>query len=163
MGIFDDLLKRSNHTQNGEALADVLTKSIRMLVDEENQRLEKAASLMAESTNEETMLVLCDSSALSKMVSTVQDHARGCQEDVILMKVTPWGFAARLEFRCQGHTLVFDSSSKVGDLLVVDCSVAVAFVCSEMLRTQFEKFLTSAEFTIHVGHSTSSLHKSPQW
>lgn len=85
-----------------------------MLVDEGNKRLERAVSLMAEPTDKEATLVLSDSSALSKMVSGVQDHARGCREDVVLMKVTPRGFSAHLEFKCQERTLVFDTSSRVG-------------------------------------------------
>lgn len=140
MSNFDDLLKKAKHAHKDEPLASVITKAVQMMVDDENRRVNKAASLMAERASEEPSLLLCDSSALSKMVNAVQDHARRCTEDVVIIKVTPRGFAARVELRCHEHTLVLDTSSSVGDLRVVDCSVAVAFVCSGMLGTQFEKF-----------------------
>ncbi|MDD9361357.1 MAG: hypothetical protein PV344_00260 [Anaplasma sp.] len=136
----DDLMKKAKQAHKAESLASVITKAVQMLVDEENRRVKKAASLVAEKASYEPSLLLCDSSALSKMANAVQDHARRCAYDVVIMKVTPWGFAARLEVRCHEHTLVLDTSSKVGDLRVVDCTVAVAFVCSGMLGTQFEKF-----------------------
>ncbi|CAN7992142.1 unnamed protein product [Ixodes pacificus] len=140
MGDFDDLLKKAKCIYKGDPLASVIARAVRMLVQEEDQRTKKAALVIEEKASEDASLVLCDKAALSGIINAVRDHTRRCPEDLGVVNVTPWGFAARVECKCLKHTLVFDTSTSVGEIRVFDCFIAVAFVCSGMLGTQFEKF-----------------------
>ncbi|CAN7979092.1 unnamed protein product [Ixodes persulcatus] len=155
MSEFDDLLKKAKCVYKGDPLASVIARAVRMLVQEEDQRTKKAALVSEEKASEDASLVLCDTAALSRIINAVRDHTRRCPEDLGVVNVTPWGFAARVECKCLKHTLVFDTSTSVGEIRVVDCFIAVAFVCSGMLGTQFEKFCNFSA----IPYSRRSLEK----
>lgn len=140
MSDFDDLLKKAKCVYKGDPLASVIARAVRMLVQEEDQRTKKAALLIEEKASEDASPVLCDKAALSTIINAVQNPTRRCPEDIGVVNVTPWGFAARVECKCLKHTLVFDTSTSAGEIRIVDCFIAVAFVCSSMLGTQFKKF-----------------------
>lgn len=74
------------------------------------------------------------------MLTTVQGHRESWPETFVFEKVTIYGFDSNLPCKCQEHSLILRSSSKIGDLRIVDSHIALAYSCSGMPLVQFQKF-----------------------
>ena len=86
-------------------------------------------------------LFVGEHNTIDELVSKVQMHNQGCGAKLSQEATKQHGHVLSVVYKCSaGHTVQWDSSSRMGSQYTVNCQLVLAYLCSGMLPSKFERF-----------------------